>query len=129
MRKVLGGIGILFLLISGCSSSNLLPHQPIEKVVVKKPDDQRTYTTTDEEEIQMLKQAFQGAQKLNGVMDIRTHDYEVTFYFDDEESKTLWMWLTKKSGMAMDPSNTHIGYDLKSSHVKDLHSIHYFKNS
>lgn len=100
--------------------------QPVEKVVITKVNDQNTVTLTDEKKIEILQQSFQEAQKLDGVMDIRKQDYEITFYFEDDETKTLWMWLTKKSGMAMDPDDTNIGYDLKQTHVEDLHTLDVF---
>ncbi|MRG87507.1 hypothetical protein [Salinibacillus xinjiangensis] len=127
MKKGTIGLIIILAILSACTNTNLVPDEKINKIVVTKTSDNTKYQFTNKENIQLFEDTFRDVRKVDGVLDIRKQDYDVVFYFDDHQEKTLWMWLSEESGLAMNPNNTHVGYDLNVSNVEALRNLDWSK--
>lgn len=124
MRRVTVVLSILLVFLSACSTnSNLLPNKAIEEIVITKVEDGSTYRLTDKKSIEIFKHAFTEVEKIDGVISIQKQEYEVTFHFNNDDNKPLFMWLSDETGMAMDPEDSSTGYGLKDENVEAIHAI------
>ncbi len=92
-------------------------------MVLKKTDTGETFYITGDEEIEVFQKALFEAKKLNGIQSISRQDYEITFHFENTDQKPIYMWLSEKSGIAMDPKNEKACYTIQEPHVEAIQSL------
>jgi hypothetical protein len=123
MKKVTFGISVLFLFLTACTNSNLLPNKPVKKITITRVEDGETFQLTNREAIKIFKHAFTEVEKMDGLLSIQKQDYEVTFYFENDDQKPLFMWLSEETGIAMDPRDHNTSYGLKEENVAAIQAL------
>jgi hypothetical protein len=123
MKKVTFGISVLLLFLTACTNSNLLPNKPVKKITITRVEDGETFQLTNRESIKIFKHAFTEVEKMDGLLSIQKQDYEVTFHFENDDQKPLFMWLSEETGIAMDPSDHDTSYGLKEENVAAIQKL------
>lgn len=78
----------------------------------------------DEETIKTFTRAIQTAEKMDGILNTSTPDYDIVITMDDKKHAFhLWLGETSEHGMIMDVKETHTGYTLTKESTAELNKI------
>jgi hypothetical protein len=123
LKKILFLSVVLFVLTSCNSNTVLLPNKNIKEIIMVRVDDGDIFYINKPEHIEVFRHALSEVDKINGKGKLLKQDYELTFIFDDEKSKTIYMWLSDDAGMVMDPSEEDVLFGLSRENVKSILTI------
>ncbi|KMY51594.1 hypothetical protein [Peribacillus loiseleuriae] len=72
---------------------------------------------TDSEEINSIKEAVNGAERVSGIVNMADPQYKVDI------GETYYLWVSEKSGTIMDVKDTHTIYTLSNKSVKQVNEL------
>ncbi|MHB1127885.1 MAG: hypothetical protein ACYC2T_13195 [Bacillota bacterium] len=132
-------IGVLILMIFYVGSSMKKPltklllsnGKMISVTIIKSegPADQGgspgTFVFNDKKTIDIFIRAITGAKKYPGVLDIAKPEYTIEILFENDKTKTFYIWLNDNSeqGTLMTAEETGTGYSISKKVTKELKTL------
>lgn len=131
IRKRYISLALLSFFLIGCSLfGNGLINGGVENIRIyesmgfaTKVSDNVFIELTEEEEIEIFKNAINSAVEQPGVVDMMDPNYDVKLIFDDHPTQELYLWLNDSSGSVMAVEDTHTVYSISEKNAEKLYEI------